>query len=62
MAQWVVVRIPMTGHLKNIRAKLTDAKLAFLKQAHGCERRDPQLAASLSEIDEARGQIVAIAA
>ena len=50
----------MTDHLKNIRAKLTDAELAFLKQAHGIELRDPKLAAALSEIDDARAQIMAI--
>ncbi len=50
----------MTDHLKNIRAKLTDAELAFLKQAHGIELRDPTLAATLSEIDDTRAQIIAI--
>ena len=50
----------MVDHIASIRAKLTEAELAFLKEAHGIELRDPDVAAALSEIGEARAQILAI--
>jgi hypothetical protein len=50
----------MVDHIANIRAKLTDAELAHLKEAHGIDLRDPEIAAALSELDEARAQILAI--
>jgi hypothetical protein len=50
----------MADHIASIRAKLTDAELAFLKEAHGIELRDPEMVAALSEYDQARAQILAI--
>ena len=50
----------MIDHIANIRAKLTDAELAFLAQAHGIDLRDPAVAATLSEFDATRAQILAI--
>ena len=50
----------MPTDIASIRAKLTEADLAFLKQAHGLELRDPEVVSALSAYDEARSQVLAV--
>jgi len=48
----------MTVRLASIRAKLTDAELAYLKQVFGLELRDTAGATHFSQIDDARAQLL----
>ena len=50
----------MVDHIASIRAKLTDAELAFLKETHGIDPRDPEILSALSELAEVRAPILAI--
>ena len=50
----------MVDHIARIRAKLTEAELVFLKEVHGIELRDPDVVHALSELHDARAQILAM--